>query len=126
MKIKSYAGGGIAYLPTTTIGGEAATAASSSSNSSKVPGFADKIIDMVRSEGIDSDVSAFLNQVERTLNLANDPTGQNLSMREILQLARSASSIKTNYAMFKDAQKALDSEDAWGDVATDSRGFIYT
>lgn len=126
MKIKSYAGGGIAYLPTTTIGGEAATAASSSSNSSKVPGFADKIIDMVRSEGIDSDVSAFLNQVERTLNLANDPTGQNLSMREILQLARSASSIKTNYTMFKEAQKALDSEDAWGDVATDSRGFIYT
>lgn len=126
MKIKSYAGGGIAYLPTTTIGGEAAVAASSSSNSSKVPGFADKIIDMVRSEGIDSDVNAFLNQVERTLNLANDPTGQNLSMREILQLARSASSIKTNYTMFKEAQKALDSEDAWGDVATDSRGFIYT
>ena len=61
---------------------------------------------------IDSDVNAFLNQVERTLNLANDPTGQNLSMREILQLARSASSIKTNYIMFKDAQKALDSEDA--------------
>ena len=126
MKIKSYAGGGIAYLPTTTNRGEAASAASSSSSSSKVSGFADKIIDMVRSEGIDSDVNPFLNQVERTLNLANDPTGQNLSMREILQLARSASSIKTNYTMFKDAQKALDSEDAWGDVATDSRGFIYT
>ena len=126
MKIKSYAGGGIAYLPTTTNRGEAASAASSSSSSSKVPGFADKIIDMVRSEGIDSDVNAFLNQVERTLNLANDPTGQNLSMREILQLARTASSVKTNYTMFKDAQKALDAEDAWGDVATDSRGFIYT
>ena len=126
MKIKSYAGGGIAYLPTTTNRGEAASAASSSSSSSKVPGFADKIIDMVKSEGIDSDVNAFLNQVERTLNLANDPTGQNLSMREILQLARSASSVKTNYTMFKDAQKALDSEDAWGDVATDSKGYIYT
>ena len=126
MKIKSYAGGGIAYLPTTTNRGEAASAASSSSSSSKVPGFADKIIDMVRSEGIDSDVNAFLNQVERTLNLANDPTGQNLSMREILQLARTASSVKTNYTMFKDAQKALDAEDAWGDVATDSRGYIYT
>lgn len=126
MKIKSYAGGGIAYLPTTTNRGEAALAASSSSSSSKVPGFADKIIDMVKSEGIDSDVNAFLNQVERTLNLANDPTGQNLSMREILQLARTASSVKTNYTMFKDAQKALDAEDAWGDVATDSRGYIYT
>ena len=126
MKIKSYAGGGIAYLPTTTNRGEAASAASSSSSSSKVPGFADKIIDMVKSEGIDSDVNAFLNQVERTLNLANDPTGQNLSMREILQLARTASSVKTNYTMFKDAQKALDTEDAWGDVATDSKGYIYT
>ena len=126
MKIKLYAGGGIAYLPTTDVRGEAAKAASSSSNSSKVPGFADKIIDMVKSEGIDSDVNAFLNQVERTLNLANDPTGQNLSMKEILQLARSASSVKTNYLMFKDAQKALDAEDAWGDVATDSRGYIYT
>ena len=126
MKIKSYAGGGIAYLPTTTNRGEAASAASSSSSSSKVPGFADKIIDMVKSEGIDSDVNAFLNQVERTLNLANDPTGQNLSMREILQLARTASSVKTNYTMFKDAQKALDAEDAWGDVATDSKGYIYT
>lgn len=126
MKIKSYAGGGIAYLPTTTNRGEAVSAASSSSSSSKVPGFADKIIDMVKSEGIDSDVNAFLNQVERTLNLANDPTGQNLSMREILQLARTASSVKTNYTMFKDAQKALDAEDAWGDVATDSRGYIYT
>lgn len=126
MKIKSYAGGGIAYLPTTTNRGEAASAASSSSSSSKVPGFADKIIDMVKSEGIDSDVNAFLNQVERTLNLANDPIGQNLSMKEILQLARAASSVKTNYTMFKDAQKALDAEDAWGDVATDSRGYIYT
>ena len=47
-------------------------------------------------------------------------------MREILQLARTASSVKTNYLMFKDAQKALDSEDAWGDIATDSRGYIYT
>ena len=126
MKIKLYAGGGIAYLPTTNEKDEAVKAASSSSNSSKVPGFADKIIDMVKSEGIDSDVNAFLNQVERTLNLANDPTGQNLSMKEILQLARAASSVKTNYLMFKDAQKALDAEDAWGDVATDSRGYIYT
>ena len=47
MKIKSFAGGGIAYLPTTNRRKEAAqtAAASSSSNTPKVPGFADKIID---------------------------------------------------------------------------------
>ena len=123
MKIKKFQSGGISYIPTDYSRGAADTSAASSS---KVPGFTDKIIDMVLSEGIDSDVSSFLGQVEQVLNLANDPTGQNLSMREILQLARAASSVKTNYLMFKDAQKALDSEDAWGDIATDSRGYIYT
>lgn len=123
MKIKKFQSGGISYIPTNYSRGAADTSAASSS---KVPGFTDKIIDMVLSEGIDSDVNSFLSQVEQVLNLANDPTGQNLSMREILQLARAASSVKTNYLMFKDAQKALDSEDAWGDIATDSRGYIYT
>lgn len=123
MKIKKFQSGGISYIPTDYSRGAADTSAASSS---KVPGFTDKIIDMVLSEGIDSDVSSFLGQVEQVLNLANDPTGQNLSMREILQLARAASSVKTNYLMFKDAQKALDAEDAWGDIATDSRGYIYT
>ena len=123
MKIKKFQGGGISYIPTDYSRGAADTSAASSS---KVPGFTDKIIDMVLSEGIDSDVSSFLGQVEQVLNLASDPTGQNLSMREILQLARAASSVKTNYLMFKDAQKALDAEDAWGDIATDSRGYIYT
>ena len=123
MKIKKFQSGGISYIPTDYSRGAADTSAASSS---KVPGFTDKIIDMVLSEGIDSDVNSFLSQVEQVLNLANDPTGQNLSMREILQLARAASSVKTNYLMFKDAQKALDSEDAWGDIATDSRGYIYT
>ena len=123
MKIKKFQSGGISYIPTDYSEGAAGTSAASSS---KVPGFTDKIIDMVLSEGIDSDVSSFLGQVEQVLNLANDPTGQNLSMREILQLARAASSVKTNYLMFKDAQKALDAEDAWGDIATDSRGYIYT
>ena len=123
MKIKKFQSGGISYIPTDYSEGAAGTSAASSS---KVPGFTDKIIDMVLSEGIDSDVSSFLGQVEQVLNLANDPAGQNLSMREILQLARAASSVKTNYLMFKDAQKALDAEDAWGDIATDSRGYIYT
>lgn len=123
MKIKKFQSGGISYIPTDYSEGAAGTSAASSS---KVPGFTDKIIDMVLSEGIDSDVSSFLGQVEQVLSLANDPTGQNLSMREILQLARAASSVKTNYLMFKDARKALDAEDAWGDIATDSRGYIYT
>ena len=114
MKIKAFAGGGIAYLPTTTgRRREAAQAASpSSSNTSKVPGFADKIIDMVKSEGIDSDVSNFLNKVSMTLDMASDPTGENLSMREILNLAREASLVTTNYKDYGKARESLDAEGA--------------
>ena len=127
MKIKAFAGGGIAYLPTTTgRRREAAQAASSSSsNTSKVPGFADKIIDMVKSEGIDSDVSNFLNKVSMTLDMASDPTGENLSMREILNLAREASLITTNYKDYEKARESLDTEGAWGEVAINSHGQIY-
>lgn len=127
MKIKAFAGGGIAYLPTTTgRRREAAqTASSSSSNTSKVPGFADKIIDMVKSEGIDSDVSNFLNKVSMTLDMASDPTGENLSMREILNLAREASLVTTNYKDYGKARESLDTEGAWGEVAINSHGQIY-
>ena len=127
MKIKAFAGGGIAYLPTTSRRREAAqtAAASSSSNTPKVPGFADKIIDMVKSEGIDSDVSAFLNKVSMTLDMASDPTGENLSMREILKLAREASLVTTNYKDYGKARESLDEEGAWGEVAINSHGQIY-
>lgn len=126
MKIKAFAGGGIAYLPTTGRRREAAQAASSSSsNTSKVPGFADKIIDMVKSEGIDSDVSNFLNKVSMTLDMASDPTGENLSMREILNLAKEASLVTTNYKDYGKARESLDKEGAWGEVAINSHGQIY-
>lgn len=126
MKIKAFAGGGIAYLPTTTgRRKEAAQAASSSSNTSKIPGFTDKIIDMVKSEGIDSDVSNFLNKVSMTLDMASDPTGENLSMREILNLAREASLVTTNYKDYGKARESLDAEGAWGEVAINSHGQIY-
>lgn len=125
MKIKSYAGGGIAYLPTTTNRGEAASAASSSSSSSKVPGFADKILDMIGEEGLDADVNTFLTRVQRTLDLAGDPRGENISMREIMALTRDASLVKTNYTDYTKARENLDKQQAWGDVALNSRGQVY-
>lgn len=126
MKIKSYQSGGIVYLPTTNRREEAASqAASSSSSSTKVPGFADKILDMVKENGIDVDVNKFLNQVNMTLDLANDPTGENLSMREVLKLAHQAAVVRNNYVDYGKARESLDSQDAWGDVALDSHGDIY-
>lgn len=127
MKIKTYAGGGIAYLPTTNAveATSGASTTSSSSSTSKVPGFTDKIIDMVTANGIDNDVTAFLRKVQNTLDLANDPTGQNLSMKEILSLARQANLVKRNFDDYGKARENLESQDAWADVALDSRGNIY-
>lgn len=124
MKIKSYAGGGINYLPVTQAQPEAETT-SGSSESSKVPGFADKILDMVGAEGLDADVNTFVTRVQRTLDLAGDPKGENLSMREIMALTRQANLVKTNYKDYDAARKNLDTQQAWGDVALNSRGEIY-
>lgn len=126
MKIRSFAGGGITYLPTSNRREEAAqTAASSSSSSSKVPGFADKIVDMIRENGVDVDVNNFLRQVQMTLDLANDPTGENLSMREIMALAGKANTVRNNFKAYENAQSSLTSKNAWGELALDGTGNMY-
>ena len=124
MKIKQYQSGGIVYLPTSNRR-EAAQTAASSSDDSKVPGFTKELIALVKENGLDSDVSTFLKQVERTLDLANDPTGENLSMREILKVQRLASQVATNYKDYEKARQSLDEQDAWGEMATDKRGYLY-
>lgn len=111
MKIKQYQSGGIVYLPTSNRR-EAAQTAASSSDDSKVPGFTKELISLVKENGLDSDVVTFLKQVERTLDLANDPTGQNLSMREILKVQRLASKVATNYKDYEKARQSLDEQDA--------------
>ena len=127
MRIKRYQDGGIVYLPTSNqIGAAGQQAASSESEgSSKVPGFSKEIIDLVKQNGLDSDVVTFLNQVERTLKLAHDPTGEHLSLREILKVQRLASQVATNYKDYEKARASLNEQDAWGEMATDKRGYLY-
>lgn len=126
MKIRSFAGGGISYLPTASGTREAAaTTASSASSKTKVPGFADKIVDMIRENGVDNDVAAFLKQINTTLDLAGDPTGENLSLREIVSLANKANIVRNNYKSYEGAQQALTSKNAWGELALTSTGGLY-
>ena len=69
MRIKTYQGGGIVYLPTVNqIGAAQNTAASSgSSDIEKVPGFTKEVISLIKENGLDSDVTVFLNKVQKTL-----------------------------------------------------------
>ena len=125
MKIKKFAGGGISYLPTVNRRNEEAKTKASSISSNKSSDYIKKIIDLVTENGIDSDVSQFLNAVQATLDLAADPNGNDMSMKDILHIARQASLVKTNYTEYQKARESLDSQDAWGDVALDNRGNIY-
>ena len=115
MKIRTHQSGGIVYLPTANRSEGAATSAASSSSSSsesKVPGFSKELISILKENGLDSDVTVFLRQLERTLDLANDPTGENLSMRDILRAQKLANQVKQNYESYKTAEKSLESQDA--------------
>lgn len=124
MLIRKHQSGGIAYLPTASRRG-AAQAAASSSESGKIPGFAKELIDIVKENGLDSDVSDFLRRTEQILAMAGDPTGNNLTMREILKVQRWASQVATNYKDYQEARKSLDTQNAWGEMATDKRGYLY-
>lgn len=129
MKIKKYQSGGITYLPTVNrIEGAATTAASSSSSSSessKVPGFAKEIISLIKENGIESDVDVFLSSLQRTLDVAGDPTGENLSMRDILRVLKDVNKVKQNHDQYLTAEKSLEAQDAWAEPATDARGYLY-
>lgn len=130
MKIKTYQSGGIVYLPTVNrnegVGFPSTTSSSSSSgDSTKVPGFAKEMIAMIKENGLNSDVSVFLNQLDRMLVKANDPTGENLSMRDILKAAQMANRVNQNYKSYATAEKSLEDQDAWAEPATSARGYLY-
>ena len=64
----------MAYLPTSNRREAVQTTASSSTSdsTSKVPGFTKEMIDLVKQNGLDSDVVTFLRQVERTLDMRKE------------------------------------------------------
>lgn len=126
MKIKTYQSGGIVYLPTSNRReGVAGTAASSSSNETKVPGFAKELISILDENGLNNDVTMFLKQIQKTLDLANDPTGEGITMREILKAQQWANRVRQNYHSYETAEKSLEAQDAWDEPATTTRGLMY-
>ena len=83
------------------------------------------MISLIKENGLNSDVTVFLNQLDRTLQKAGDPTGENLSMRDILRAQKMANQVKQNYNSYQTAEKSLESQDAWAEPATSARGWLY-
>ena len=126
MKIKKFAGGGITYLPTTNrVAEETVKTTVSSEDSSKKNKVVDKLFDLIKEKGLDSDVAKFANAIEMKLQMGLDPNGENLTQRDLVQLAQMASSVTTNYERYNTAVKNLTEQNAEADAAIDDRGRIY-
>ena len=123
MKIKTFQTGGIVYLPTSSNSGEAVQ--QNTASSSKTSEFTKSLFDLLKTKGLDSDMSQLMNKIQMTLDLAGDPNGDHLTARDFLSIAQMATSATNNYADYEKARATLTTNNAWGEVATTNAGNLY-
>lgn len=133
MKIKSYQVGGIVYTPFSPQS-QTQTTSSGTSTSEKISGTMKKeIIDILKENGIPSDVDAFLNKANEFLNGSMSLSSKSLfggtdddyDLSDLITIQKMANDVRWNKGLYDNAVKNLDAENAWGEVALDSRGYMY-
>lgn len=136
MKIKSMQSGGIIYTPFIPNNEEIPqqNIPSNDSKKEKITGTITKeIIDLIKENGLINDVDVTLNEVANFLNqssmLSNftafggsDP---DFSLAQLMQVQSLVNRTKRNKETYDEASKVLSKENAWSDVAIDTRGYIY-
>lgn len=137
--VRKYAVGGITftpYIPTpagASTSSTSSTSSSSSSSSDKLTGIQKEIVDIVKENGIPSDVTRFLSQVQTTLgsaqNLSNFSTfggsGDPYSMASLLTIQNAANMVKYNNERMTDAKKRMYEKDTGSEFALTSNGEVY-
>ena len=110
------------------------TTMSSGASAEKISGTIKKeIIDILKESGIPSDVDAFLNAANSFLGKSTSLSSMSLfggtnddySMSDLITIQKMANDVKWNKLQYDTAIKNLDAENAWGEVAIDSRGYLY-
>lgn len=133
MKIKSYQVGGVVYTP---FGPSQQTTSSSTSDTKteKITGTMKKeIIDVLKENGIPSDVDKFLSIANSFLNKSTSLSNMSLfggtdddyDLSDLIQIQKLANDVRWNKGLYDNAVKNLDTENAWGEIALDSRGYMY-
>lgn len=141
MKIKSYQVGGVVYTPfvpnqaQTTTGTSVGSSTTKSSDSSdeKLTGIKKEIVDILKSNGIPSDVDMFLTKANSFLANSTSLSSMSLfggtnddyDLSDLVKIQKMANDVKWNKDRHEKAVANLDDEDAWGEVALDSRGYMY-
>ena len=137
MRIRRYEVGGITYtpfVPTQAVSSGAASSSGSSDSSDKISGTVKKeIIDILKENGIPSDVESFLQSAQTLLDkskhlTAYSPFGgdsDDYDMSDIIRIQSLANRVKFNKTQYDNATKRLTDEYAWSEVALDNKGFMY-
>lgn len=137
LKNRKFQVGGVVYTPFLPAQAGSpqqttSTGSSTSSSSEKISGTMKKeVIDMLKENGIPSDVDSFLTQAQSFLNksthlsssLFGDSDDYDLS--DLIQLQSLANRVKFNKALYDNATKQLTEQFAWSEVAIDNRGLMY-
>lgn len=136
MKRIYQSGGVVSYTPFIPNSGTASTASSSGSTEKqdKITGTLQKeIVDVLKENGIQSDVDTFLSQANAFLNKSQHLSSMSLfggqsddySMTDLIQVLSMANRVKQNKAYYDTAADRLKEQDAWNEVAVSTDGKIY-
>lgn len=140
MYIRKYQIGGIAYTPFIPTSATPQTKESSTGGTtktttkdSKKAALEDDIINILKENGIPSDVNAFLSMASSFLNKSSSLSSTSLfggsnddySMTDLIRLQAKANEIKFNKEKYNDAVANLNDENAWSDYAMDTVGNFY-
>lgn len=140
MKVKKYAVGGIQHTPFVTSylasgQGSAKTSSSSTKATPRDDAEIEKaIIKLADTEGIPIDVNIFNEQAAQFLQKSENLTSyspfggtdNSYSLSTLFTLQSQANMLKQNHALWETANKNIDENNSWGDVAVDNTGRIYT
>lgn len=138
-KVQKMVVGGVAYIPHNPYANVSASVAGSKSGDSdsdgpeKISGtMTDKIIEIVKENGLPSDVNLFLRQVDEFLtksqNLSNAYLfggSQDYSLSQALQIQSMANEVRYNHEIYKKASENIDKEDVGSSLAINTNGKLY-
>ena len=136
MKIKYQSGGVVSYTPFIPQSGGATTSGSSGSTekADKITGTLQKeIIDVLKENGLQSDVDNFLSQANSFLASSQNLSAMSLfggendkyTMSHLIGILSMANKVKQNKAQYDLATDKLKAENAWNEVAVASNGYLY-
>lgn len=136
MKRIYQSGGVVSYTPFIPNSGTTSTTSSSGSTDKqdKITGTLQKeIVDVLKENGIQSDVDTFLSQANAFLNKSQHLSTMSLfggqsndySMTDLIQVLSMANRVKQNKAYYDTATDRLKNQDAWNEVAVSTDGKIY-